>query len=135
MTNKYAQHEHHDFTGAVKEALVDAPLQTALVRLTNILMTANRQGYAALRDSDQLRTHAKHIKEHTLANLDKYLEQLEASVQKTGGHVYWAGTAEEARQVVVDIARQTQCRRVVKSKSMTSEEIHLNPALEAAGLA
>src|SRR4029077_13695655 len=44
------------------------------------------------------------------------------------------GTAEEARQIVVAIARQTKCTRAVKSKSMTSEEIHLNPALEAAGI-
>src|SRR5205823_2411357 len=66
--------------------------------------------------------------------LDRYLEQLEASVQKLGGHVHWAGTAEEARQIVVAIARQTQSKRVVKSKSMTSEEVHLNPALEAAGI-
>src|SRR5205085_1792322 len=58
----------------------------------------------------------------------------EASVQKNGGHVHWAADAEEARQVVVSIARQAKCSRAVKSKSMTSEEIHLNPALEAAGI-
>src|SRR5205823_4382648 len=72
--------------------------------------------------------------EHTLAHLDQYLEQLEASVHKLGGHVHWAASAEDARRIVVDIARQAQCRRAVKSKSMTSEEIHLNPALEAAGI-
>src|SRR5207244_2862399 len=47
---------------------------------------------------------------------------------------YWAATAEEARKIVVDIAQQTKSRRVVKAKSMTSEEIHLNPALQAAGI-
>ena len=130
----YASHEHHDFTGAVSEALVDTRLQAALVRLTNTLMTANRRGYAALRDSDKLRDHAKHIKEHALANLDKYLEQLEGSVLKAGGQVHWAASAEDARRIVLDIAGQTGCRRAVKSKSMTSEEIHLNPALEAAGI-
>src|SRR5205085_10302025 len=48
--------------------------------------------------------------------------------------VHWAATAEDARRIVVDIARQSNCQRAVKSKSMTSEEIHLNPALEAAGV-
>src|SRR5581483_7617211 len=74
------------------------------------------------------------IKEHTLAHLDRYLEQLEASVQRVGGKVHWAADADEARRIVVEIARQTNCKRAVKSKSMTTEEIHLNPALEAAGI-
>jgi L-lactate dehydrogenase complex protein LldF len=130
----YAQHEHHDFLGASAQALVDEPLQAALIRLTGTLMAGNRRGYAALADSDQLRDHAKRIKEHALAHLDQYLEQLESSVQQRGGQVHWAADAEEARRIVVSIAQQTRCRRVVKSKSMTSEEIHLNPALEAAGL-
>jgi L-lactate dehydrogenase complex protein LldF len=132
--NDYARHEHHDFVGAVGQALTDVPLQAALVRLTGTLLTANRRGYAALSDSDQLRDHAKRIKEHTLAHLDTYLEQLEASVQHVGGHVYWASTAEDARRIVQEIATRNQCKRAVKSKSMTSEEIHLNPALEAAGI-
>src|SRR6516165_10107388 len=128
----YARHEHHDFLGAAARALTDAPLQAALVRLTGTLMAGNRRGYAALPDSDKLRDHAKEIKEHALAHLDRYLEQLEASVQRLGGHVHWAADAGEARRVVVDIARQAGCRRAVKSKSMTSEEVHLNPALQAA---
>src|SRR5207248_7187756 len=119
----YARHEHHDFKGAVGQALHDIPLQAALVRLTDTLLTANRRGFAALGDSSQLRDHAKRIKEHTLAHLDQYLEQLEVAVQKVGGHVHWAATAVDARQAVLDIARRSHCQRAVKSKSMTSEEI------------
>ena len=104
--NEYARHEHHDFLNAAGQALADPPLQAALVRLTNTLMAGNRRGYAALADSDALRDHAKRIKEHTLAHLDRYLEQLEASVQARGGHVHWAATAEDARRIVVEIARQ-----------------------------
>src|SRR6185369_11494266 len=114
--------------------LADPPLQAALVRLTSTLMAGNRRGYAALADSDKLRDHAKRIKEHTLAHLDRYLEQLEASVQRLGGKVHWAATAEDARQIIVGIAQQAGCKHAVKSKSMTSEEVHLNPALEKAGL-
>jgi L-lactate dehydrogenase complex protein LldF len=130
----YAHHEHHDFVGATAQALDDAPLQAALTRLTGTLLAGNRRGYAALADSDRLRDHAKAIKAHTLAHLDQYLEQLEAAVQRLGGKVYWAANAEEARQIVVDIARRAGCKRAVKSKSMTSEEVHLNPALQAAGI-
>jgi L-lactate dehydrogenase complex protein LldF len=134
MTTNYAQLEHHDFAGAASQALADGPLQLALARLTDTLLAGNRRGYAALADSSPLRDHAKKIKEHTLAHLDRYLEQLEASVQKLGGVVHFASTAEDARQIVVEIARRAKCQRAVKSKSMTSEEIHLNQALEKAGL-
>src|SRR6516165_6596913 len=130
----YARHEHHDFLNASRQALADPPLQAALIRLTSTLMAANRRGYAALADIDALRDHAKRIKENALAHLDRYLEQLESSIHKHGGHVHWAADAEEARRIVLDIAQRTKSRRIVKSKSMTSEEIHLNPALEAAGL-
>lgn len=130
----YARHEHHEFMTASTQALGDVPLQAALVRLTDTLMAGNRRGYAALADSDKLRSHAKHIKEHTLAHLDRYLEQLEASIHKLGGQVHWAADAAEARTIVADIARKAGCKKAVKSKSMTSEEVHLNGALEAAGL-
>src|SRR5262245_44775850 len=130
--NTYAQHEHHEFLAASTQALRDPALQAVLVRLSDTLMAANRRGYAALNDSDQLRDHAKRIKEHTLAHLDRYLEQLEASVQRLGGHVHWAADAEAGRRIIAEIAQKADCRRAVKSKSMTSEEIHLNPALEAA---
>lgn len=130
----HAREEHHDFLNAAARALAAPPLQAALIRLTSTLMAGNRRGFAALADSSQLRDHAKRIKEHVLAHLDRYLEQLEASVLRLGGKVHWAATAEDARRIVLDIARQTGSRRIVKSKSMTTEEIHLNPALEAAGL-
>src|SRR5437764_2901863 len=133
MSN-YARHEHHYFLTAAGQALADPPLQAALVRLTSTLLAGNRRGYAALADSGPLRDHAKRIKEHTLAHLDRYLEQLEASVHRLGGHVHWAATAEDARRMVRDIAQRAGCKRAVKSKSMTSEEVHLNGALEAAGV-
>ena len=132
--NDYARHEHHDFLGASDQALHDEPLQAALIRLTGTLMAGNRRGFAALAGSDQLRDHAKRIKEHALAHLDRYLEQLETSVKARGGHVHWAATAEDARRIIADIARQHGCKRAVKSKSMTSEEVHLNDALEQAGV-
>ena len=134
MTTDYARHEHHDFPGAARQALADPGLQAALVRLTGTLLAGNRRGLGSLADSDKLRDHAKRIKEHTLAHLDRYLEQLEAAVQRRGGHVHWAADGEEACRIITGIARERGCRRAVKSKSMTTEEVHLNAALEAAGV-
>src|SRR5262245_28015263 len=130
----YARHEHHDFVAASVQALADPPLQAALTRLTDTLMAGNRRSYAALADSSALRDHAKRVKEHTLAHLDRYLAQLESSVQRLGGNVHWASTAEDARQIIVKIGEQSNCNPAVKSKSMTSEEIHLNAALQKAGV-
>src|SRR5436190_9665994 len=121
MSTTYAQHEHHEFVAASTQALADPTLQQALIRLTDTLLAGNRRGYAALADSSDLRDHAKRIKEHALAHLDRYLEQLEASVVRLGGKVHWAATAEDARRIVIEIAKQTNSRRIVKSKSMTTE--------------
>ncbi len=129
----YAKHEHHDFIGGVAQAMDDKPLQFALSRLADTLMAANRKGYGTMDDSSALRDHAKRVKEHTLAHLDKYLEQLEASVVKLGGKVHFADDSADACKIITDIALKTGCRKVVKSKSMTTEEIHLNPALEKIG--
>ncbi len=131
--HRFAQHEHHEFQAASHAALQNATLQTALTRLTDTLMAGNRRGFANLPGSSELRDHAKKIKEHTLAHLDQYLEQLETSVKKLGGQVHFAEDAEAARQIIVGLAKEKNCRTAVKSKSMTTEEIHLNPALEAAG--
>src|SRR5205807_2443577 len=77
----HARHEHHDFLNASAQALADLPLQAALVRLTSTLMAGNRRSLGNLADSSALRDHAKRIKEHTLAHLDQYLEQLEVSIR------------------------------------------------------
>src|SRR5690606_17489948 len=87
-----------------------------------------------LPDADKLRTLAGNIKQHAIENLDYYLEQLAANVKKNGGHVYFASTAEDARRIILDIAKQTNATRVIKSKSMVSEEINLAHIMEAAGL-
>src|SRR5690606_30352449 len=77
---------------------------------------------------------ARAIKDATLAELDKHLETLEASIRRRGGHVHYAEDGAEACRIVLEVIQQAGGRKVVKSKSMTSEEIHLNAALEAAGI-
>ncbi len=92
------------------------------------------KGRARFADWQNARSHAAAIKWETINHLDRYLEQFEQNVLANGGHVFWAETAEDARRHVLELARRHGVHKVVKSKSMTTEEIHLNGALEAAGI-
>jgi L-lactate dehydrogenase complex protein LldF len=82
---------------------------------------------------EEWRALGEEIRQHTLENLDYYLEQLTDNVAKRGGHVFFAQTAEEANEYIKDVARKKQEKKVVKSKSMVTEEIHMNAALEELG--
>lgn len=79
------------------------------------------------------RAHGEEIRQHVLENLDAYLYELSENVEKRGGHVFFAQTAEEASEYIKNIAIEKKAKKVVKAKSMVTEEIHLNHALERAG--
>ena len=81
-------------------------------------------------DVNLARERAKNIKWRTLESLDQYLEAFEANFTAKGGKVIWADTAEEALKQIQQICEQKNCKTVVKSKSMVTEEIHLNRFLE-----
>ncbi len=130
----YASREHHEFLDATTAALANANLQLALANLGDTLGQRNKDAFAALPNADALRERARAIKDSTLADLDDHLKTLEASVQRLGGHVHFAGDSEDACRIIQEILRNCGARRVVKSKSMTTEEIHLNSALERAGV-
>src|SRR5205085_9907533 len=66
-------------------------------------------------------------------NLDKHLESLVAKLESRGTKVHWATTGQQARDIILGIIRDNKARSVIKSKAMTSEEIHLNEALEHEG--
>jgi len=80
------------------------------------------------------REKAKQIKWKAIEHLDKYLEQFEIEITKRGAKVLWAETAEQALEHVGKICKEKQCRTLVKSKSMVTEEIHLNHFLEKHGI-
>ncbi|QOR84681.1 iron-sulfur cluster-binding protein [Geobacillus stearothermophilus] len=82
---------------------------------------------------EEWRSLAEQIRKHTLENLDFYLMQLSENVAKRGGHVFFAQTAEEANDYIRRVALEKQAKKIVKSKSMVTEEINLNPVLEAIG--
>lgn len=85
-------------------------------------------------DWEGLRDTLSDIKRHTLSNLAHYLETFEAAAQKNGIVVHWARDAEEHNAIVYSILEKRGARRLVKSKSMLTEECHLNPYLEERGI-
>jgi L-lactate dehydrogenase complex protein LldF len=118
---------------AIRKTLADANLQLAIYTNTGRFKDGRRRAVGAdrLPEYQDLRTRAAGIKKHTLAFLDVYLMQFEAAVQANGGKVIWAQTGEEAADFVLKLAKERGERLIVKSKSMTSEEIHLNDRLAA----
>jgi L-lactate dehydrogenase complex protein LldF len=83
---------------------------------------------------EALREQASAIKEHTLSNLDQYLEEFETKALKNGIRIHWAVTAEEHNRIVLEILQQAGVRKLVKSKSMLTEECHMNPFLMKKGI-
>ena len=83
---------------------------------------------------EQMRERASSIKRHTLENLDYYLDLVDRSVQRNGGHVHFAVDTDEANRIVLAIAKEAEAKLVIKSKSMVSEEMGLNAALDRAGI-
>ena len=88
----------------------------------------------ALPEWEDLREMASRIKKHTVTHLADYLEQFEQAATRNGVHVHWAKDATEYNQIVLDILQQHGVRKVVKSKSMLTEECHLNRSLEQKGI-
>jgi L-lactate dehydrogenase complex protein LldF len=115
-------------------AMKDTFLQEALTIATTKFIDLRRDAFAGFPEGEALRDQARAIKEATLQHLDQHLETLIGNVERLGGHVHYAATSAEARSIIVDIARRTGAKMAVKSKSMATEEIHLNEALEAAGV-
>jgi len=122
------------FDERIGTALADSRLQAALEHLAFRFMTARNQAAADLPNWEELRTQAHAIKRHTIENLSTYLLQLEARVRERGGTVFWAEDAAQACSYVVELARARGVKLAVKSKSMVTEEIELNHALERAGI-
>jgi L-lactate dehydrogenase complex protein LldF len=122
------------FPAAAKTAVADAQLRRNLTHATHTIRAKRAGAVAELADWEALRAAAKAIKDHTLANLDTYLLRLEANVTQAGGHVHWAQDAAEANAIVAGLVRAAGADRVVKVKSMVTQEIGLNEALAADGI-
>ncbi len=92
---------------------------------------AVKRGLSRIANLEYLKKKAHVIKWKVMENLDKLLPEFEANFQKRGGKVIWANTAQEANREILDIIKKANAKTVIKSKSMVTEEIHLNEFLES----
>ncbi|AGA29940.1 LutB/LldF family L-lactate oxidation iron-sulfur protein [Singulisphaera acidiphila] len=122
------------FEDAARVALADTQLRRNMGKATQTIRGKRASVVGELPDWETLREAGRAAKEQVLENLGSYLAQLEASVQRAGGHVHWARDAAEANQIITAIAKGHGAREVVKIKSLTTDEIALNEALAAAGI-
>jgi L-lactate dehydrogenase complex protein LldF len=123
-----------DFPHGAKVALADSQLRRNLGKATSTIRAKRARVVGELPDWEALRQAGAVIKEETLCRLDRYLIQLEASVREAGGQVHWAEDARMANQIIVELVQATGASQVVKVKSLTTDEVRLNEALEAAGV-
>jgi L-lactate dehydrogenase complex protein LldF len=108
-------------------------MRSAMVSAQDRLKGRKLDAQEELGNWEEWRSLSEEIRQHTLENLDFYLEQLAENVLKKGGHVFFAQTAEEANEYITKIAKEKEAKKVIKSKSMVTEEISMNEALETAG--
>jgi L-lactate dehydrogenase complex protein LldF len=122
-----------EFKKSARVALVDPDLQRAMGFIRGGFVKNRKAVVDRLPEFEALREIARGIKEHTLQNMDFYLEAYEKRVRADGGQVHWASTPEEARDIIVGICKRVGAKRVTKGKSMVGEEMAINEALENAG--
>jgi len=123
------------FPDAARAAVANSQLRRNLTHATTAIRTKRARAVAELGDWEDLRQAAKAIKDHVLANLGTYLVRLEENVTKAGGTVHWARDAAEANAIVADLVLAARGGgRVVKVKSMATQETGLNEALAERGI-
>ena len=124
----------NEYTAMARAILEESPeVRTAVSGATAAFDAARQRAYGEI-DADGWRRWAEATKSHVLTHLDRYLEEAERRLLGNGASVHWARDAAEARAIVTDLAGSRDVKSVVKGKSMLSEEVDLNPALEAAGI-
>lgn len=122
------------FQDGARQALRNPQLRRNLRLATGTIRARRAVAVSEVPDWQALREAGRQIKAHTMRHLDRYLLQLEASVDAAGGQVHWAADAAEANRIVTDLVRREGASEVVKVKSITNDEIGLNRALEGAGI-
>jgi L-lactate dehydrogenase complex protein LldF len=122
------------FPEGARDALANPQLRRNMGKATATIRAKRARVVAEVPDWEALRQAGAAIKDQTLRHLDDYVLALEAAVTQAGGQVHWARDAAEANAIVVRLIRATGATRAVKVKSLTTDEIHLNAALAAAGI-
>ncbi len=124
---------HARYAKRVNDALQNKQLKTTLGRATGRMSSQRDQAMHGV-DEQGLRDQVRQMKEYVLRHWPDLLEQLESNLIANGAQVHWARDIAEANQIIVQIARRANVKKVVKAKSMTTVEIELNPLLEKAGM-
>jgi L-lactate dehydrogenase complex protein LldF len=127
-------HAAGGFAERSRDAVNDAHLRRSFRGAMDFLQAKRQSQFPDGNELSALRDLGEGIRRHALADLPNLLEQLEDKLQTNGIQVHWAETPEQANAIVLDIARRHEAKRMVKGKSMVSEEIGLNHAMEAAGI-
>jgi len=122
------------FPVAARRALGDTQLRANLRNATRTIRARRAQVVAEVPDWEALRRQGEAIRQQALDHLDELLERFEERFSAAGGTVHWAPDAQAANRIVVDLVRARGARSVVKVKSMVTQEIGLNEALESAGI-
>ena len=122
------------FSQNARAALGDEQLRGALRNLAETFGERRKVAIRSVDDWEGLRDEARAIKDETLLNLDKYLVEFAGNAERAGATVHWARDGAEACEIVLQLLRERGATKVVKSKSMATEEIHLNVALERNGI-
>jgi len=122
------------FDQNARAALGDVQLRGALRNATSLFGRRRLVAARSLDNWEDLRSQARAIKDDVLLHLDSYLEQFVANAESRGAQFHWARDAAEANAIICELASERGARTIVKSKSMTTEETHLNNALEAADI-
>ena len=123
-----------EFNHVAGKTLADSKLQNNLSMLHERFYMARERAAEATPNWEKMRDQARLIKAHTMDNLDFYLEMVERNVLKLGGNVFFATDADAANRYIVDLAQRRNVRKVIKSKSMISEEMGLNSKLTSSGI-
>ncbi|NLT95431.1 MAG: iron-sulfur cluster-binding protein [Clostridia bacterium] len=116
------------------EGLNNSQMRAATRKVVDRLDNGKREASKQLEQWEEWRVQGAKIRQHVIENLDYYLNQLIENVKKSGGHVHLASKGQDAAGIIRDICLQHNAKLVVKSKSMVTEEIRLNKALEEAGI-
>lgn len=119
------------FKKNAEQALADPQLQIALQKVQEGFVNSRYKAVNALPEFEALREQGREIRDHVLDHLDFYLQRYEQAVEKSGGTVHWAETSEQACEIILNICQQVGAKSVIKGKSMISEEISLNEALQS----
>jgi L-lactate dehydrogenase complex protein LldF len=122
------------FREIARGKLGDGHAQAAIDLSTNRLRTHRLAAWGDLPDVEALRERARAIRMEVIDDLDSHVSRFTEALEARGGHVFFARTAEEGSEYVVEVCRRRGAKLAAKSKSMASEEIGLNEALEAAGV-